>query len=173
MNTNQVNRWLTLAANVGVLAGLIVLIVEIRQSSAIAEAQFYLDQVESNETLEFTMLGDNPASVWERSVFDPESLSPADIRVMDAYLSSRLYVWWNMFELERRGFVEPGATAANVRDSVEFFFGNPFAQNWWKYERDHGEWGDRLTAFIEAAVQQTDPSANRHRTIELGTPSQE
>ena len=41
MNTDRLNRWLTLAANLGVLAGLIVLIMEIRQSSAIAEAQFY------------------------------------------------------------------------------------------------------------------------------------
>lgn len=41
---NQVNRWLTFAANAGVLAGLIVLIMEIRQGSAAAGAQFYLQQ---------------------------------------------------------------------------------------------------------------------------------
>ena len=173
MNTDRLNRWLTLAANLGVLAGLIVLIMEIRQSSAIAEAQFYLDQVEQNENSELALLGDNPATVWERSVFDPESLSPADSRVMDAYLVSRLYVWWKMFELERRGFVESGATAANVRDSVEFFFGNTFAQAWWKHERDYGESGDSLTALIESAVLETDPSANQNRIIKLQRLSQE
>lgn len=173
MDTNKLNRWLTLAANLGVLAGLIVLIVEIRQSSAIAEAQFYLDQVEANETLEFTMLGDNPAAVWERSVFEPESLSPGDIRVMDAYLSSRLYVWWNMFELEQRGFVKRGATGANIRGSVEFYFGSAFAQNWWQHERDYGDWGDSLTQLIEAAMLKTDSSANQNRIIKLQQASQE
>jgi hypothetical protein len=115
-----------MGANVGVLIGLVILIVELRQSSDIAEAQFYLDQVETNETLEFTMLGDNPAAVWERSVFEPESLSPADIRVMDAYLSSRLYVWWNMFELERRGFVEPGATCSKCSRQRRVLFWERF-----------------------------------------------
>jgi hypothetical protein len=63
MNTDRLNRWLTLAANLAVFAGLVVLILEIRQSSAIAEAQFYLDQVEQNENLELAMLGDKPAEV--------------------------------------------------------------------------------------------------------------
>ncbi len=168
---SNLNRWLTLAANVGVLIGLIVLIVEIRQNGAIAEAQFYLEQVESNETLEISMLGDSAAAVWERSVFEPESLSPADIRVMDAYLSSRLYVWWNMFELERRGFFEEGATAANVRDSVEFYFGSAFAQAWWQHERDYGGWGDSLTDLIDSGVRKTDRSANRNRIFKIQSAS--
>jgi hypothetical protein len=84
MEINRLSRWLAFGANAGVLIGLGVLIVELRQSSAIAEAQFYLDQIETNEALEIAMLGDSPAAVWEKSVFDPESLSPAEIRVMDA-----------------------------------------------------------------------------------------
>lgn len=85
MDTDRLNRWLTLGANVGVLIGLAILIIELRQSSSIAAAQFYLDQVKLNETAEISMLGEDPAAVWERSVFEPASLSPADVRVMDAY----------------------------------------------------------------------------------------
>jgi hypothetical protein len=167
MDIDRLNRWLTLVANVGVLIGLVVLIAELRQSSAIAEAQFYLDQVESNETLEIAMLGDSPAAVWERSVFDPRSLSRADIRVMDAYLSSRLYVWWNMLEMENRGFDEPGATADNIRDSVDFYFGSTFAQAWWKQERETGNWGDALTAMIDKAILTSDSSSIHKRIIAL------
>lgn len=173
MNTDRLNRWLTFGANVGVLIGLVILILEIRQSSAIAEAQFYLDQVNLNETAEIAMLGDSPALVWEKSVFDPASLSPADIRVMGAYLASRLYVWTDMFELERRGFVEPGATAANINNSVAFYFGDPFAQTWWSYERDTGGWGESLTAMIDVAIKRTDPSTTRTRTVRLQGPPPE
>jgi hypothetical protein len=167
MEINRLSRWLAFGANVGVLIGLGVLIVELRQSSAIAEAQFYLDQIETNEALEIAMLGDSPAAVWEKSVFDPESLSPAEIRVMDAYLGSRLYVWWNMFELEQRGFDEPGTTAANIRDSVAYFFGSAFAQSWWNQERETGNWGESLTAMIDAAMRKTDPSSNYNRMLKL------
>jgi len=52
------------------------------------------------------------------------------------------------------------------------FFGNAFAQNWWKHERDYGEWGDSLTQLIEAAVLKTDPSANQNRIIKLQRTSQ-
>jgi len=37
MNTDRVNKWLTLGANVGVLAGLILLVAEIRQNTELSE----------------------------------------------------------------------------------------------------------------------------------------
>ncbi|MCJ7555797.1 MAG: hypothetical protein MUP90_02650 [Gammaproteobacteria bacterium] len=171
METDRVSRWLTFGSNVGVLIGIVILIFELRQSSAIAEAQFYLDQVNLNETAELAMLGENPAAVWEKSVFDPKTLSPADVRVMDAYLGSRLYVWSDMLVLEERGFTERGATAENMNASIAFFFGTTFAQTWWKQERETGNWGDRLTAMIDAAMLTVDPSTSRNRTSKLqGTP---
>lgn len=39
MNTKNLNRWLTFGANLGVLIGLIVLIYEVRQNTAMMEAQ--------------------------------------------------------------------------------------------------------------------------------------
>jgi hypothetical protein len=169
----KLNQWLTLAANAGVLIGLVVLILEVRQASAIAEAQFFLDRIETNETLEFAMLGDNPAAVWEQSLFSPESLSAADVRVMDGYLSAVLFSWWNLFALEQRGFVESGRTAQNINLSAEFYFGSTFAQTWWQHERDHGGWGDELSAIIESAMLETDPSANRRRVAKLQGTSQQ
>lgn len=167
MDTDRLNRWLTLGANLGVLIGLAILILELRQSSAIAEGQFYMNQVSLNETVELMMLGDSPAAVWEKSVFDPVSLSPADIRVMDAYLSSRLYVWSDILALERRGFLEPGSTATNIDGSIAYFFGNTFAQTWWSNERDTEDWGDRLEEMIDAAMLRTDPSATLNRVSTL------
>ena len=39
MDTDRLNRWLTLGANIGVLAGLLLLVAEIRQTNAIAKAE--------------------------------------------------------------------------------------------------------------------------------------
>ena len=167
MDTDRLNRWFKFCANVGVLIGLVILILEIRQSSAIAEGQFYMDQVNLNETVESAMLGDSPAAAWERSVFEPASLSPADIRIMDAYLSSRLSVWVDTLELERRGFLEPGSTAANIDSSIAYFFGNTFAQTWWSNERETEDWGDRLETIIDAAMLKTDPTTTLNRVSTL------
>ena len=39
MDTDRLNRWLTLGANIGVLGGLLLLVTEIRQTNAIARAE--------------------------------------------------------------------------------------------------------------------------------------
>lgn len=39
MDTEKVNKWLTLGANVGVLIGLLLLVPEIRQTNSIAKAE--------------------------------------------------------------------------------------------------------------------------------------
>ena len=39
MDTDRLNRWLTLAANIGVIIGLVLLVAEIRQTNAIAKAE--------------------------------------------------------------------------------------------------------------------------------------
>lgn len=41
MNTDSVNRWLTLAANVGVFIGLILLLIELDQNSDLVRAQIH------------------------------------------------------------------------------------------------------------------------------------
>lgn len=49
MDSDRLNRWLTLGANLGVLAGLALLVVEIRQSNQLALAQ--IEQTRSDNLL--------------------------------------------------------------------------------------------------------------------------
>jgi hypothetical protein len=86
---------------------------------------------------------------------------------MDAYLGTRLYVWSDMLELERRGFLLPGATAANIDSSISFFFGNSFAQAWWENERRGEDWGDGLMTMIDAALLKADPTYTLNRVNRL------
>lgn len=72
-----------------------------------------------------------------------------------------------MLELERRGFLLPGATAANIDGSIAFFFGNSFAQAWWENERRTDDWGDSLMTMIDAAMLKADPSYSRNRVNRL------
>ena len=52
MDTDKFNRWLTLTANLGILIGLVLLIVEIRQNTDLVRAQIAMDRTTSSiETL--------------------------------------------------------------------------------------------------------------------------
>lgn len=48
MNTDKLNRWLALGANFGVLIGLILLVYEVRQNSALMRAQISMERTNTN-----------------------------------------------------------------------------------------------------------------------------
>jgi len=48
MNTEKLNRWLALGANVGVLIGLILLVYEVRQNSELMQAQISMERTNTN-----------------------------------------------------------------------------------------------------------------------------
>jgi hypothetical protein len=51
MNTDRLNRWLALGANVGVLIGLILLVYEVRQNSELMQAQISMERANMRRSL--------------------------------------------------------------------------------------------------------------------------
>jgi len=160
LNNDRLNRWMTVGSNLAVLVGLIFLIVEIRQNSAIAEAQFYLDMRDTSNAVETAFLGDNLSEVWAKSVIDPGALTPSEIRVMDAFLSSRMGVYVEMLELEKLGYLNPGDTQFRIQQGGPYYFGNKFAQEWWKLTSELDDYGAELSSMMDAAIAEFDASLN-------------
>ena len=48
MNNDNLNRWLSLGANIGVLIGLILLVYEVRQNSELMRAQISMERTNTN-----------------------------------------------------------------------------------------------------------------------------
>ncbi len=71
MDSDRLNRWLTLGANLGVLVGIIFLAAEIRQNSDLARLQFAEDRQTTWQQGELVVFGDSIATVWEKSVLNP------------------------------------------------------------------------------------------------------
>ena len=134
MNSEKVNSWLTLGANLGVLVGIIFLAAEIRQSSDLARLQFAEDRQTTWQQGELVVFGDSIATVWEKSVLDPESLSLAETRMLDAYLAFQLTNATRVLNLERGGLLATGATEQYLQNNLEFFFDTHFAKAWWEIE---------------------------------------
>ncbi len=132
MNSEKVNSWLTLGANLGVLVGIIFLAAEIRQNSDLARLQFAEDRQTTWQQGELVVFGDSIATVWEKSVLDPESLSLAETRMMDAYLAFQLTNATKVLNLERGGLLAIGATEQHLQTNLAFFFDTHFAKAWWE-----------------------------------------
>ena len=82
MDTDRLNRWLTLVANLGVIVGIVILAIEIRQNTATQELQMRMDRIsgvmdpffESPELL----------GVWAK-VKAIDGLEPVAQKYMDRY----------------------------------------------------------------------------------------
>ena len=150
MDSDRLNRWLTLGANVGVVVGIIFLAVEIRQNSELARIQLTDERMATWQQGELVVLGDSIARVWEKSVLDPASLSLAETRMLDAYLAFQLTSATRILQLERDGLMEPGATKRYLEGNMPFFFDTDFARAWWEIEGR--TWGPELVEIAEPII---------------------
>jgi len=132
---HHVNDWLKLAGNLGVFLGLALVALQMQQANHIARAEQQAERNKAYQDLEIGMIGEQGPAAWVKSVFDPASLTREEIRVMDAYLINEIIVMRRTALQEEAGLLPAGALRKEVNDSVAYFFGNDFAQTWWKYER--------------------------------------
>ena len=83
MDSNKIGSWLQIGANVGILAGLILVSAQIFQSNAITGAELFSENLESTVARDLALLGETPeASMW-RVMYDPDNAEPQDYFVAD------------------------------------------------------------------------------------------
>jgi len=127
MSAESINRWLTLGANIGVMIGLILLVVELNQNSELVRAQIHQARSDNYES-----------SMME--IADTEYLLPAykkliaagglnDAAALDAldstekerirrYAQARLGGYDNLFYQHRAGYLDDEFYQARVVSSI-------------------------------------------------------
>ncbi len=87
---------------------------------------------------------------------------------MDAFLSSRMNVWVETLELEKLGYLNPGYTQLRIQHTGPYYFGNKFAQEWWKLTSELDDYGAELSSMMDAAITEFDASLNEEFIDKLG-----
>ena len=140
MDWTKTNRRLSLLANLGVIAGLILVAVQIRQNTAITRAQIANDYFLADMQLELAMMGESPASSWIKAVYAPEELTQEDVAVLDRYFN---YGIVQIQRLERMSQV--GLADDSWKDQINYLrwhLGNETGRRWWaQYRADAGHAG--------------------------------
>lgn len=129
---DRVNRWLTLAANLGVLLGLIVLIVEVRQSANLVRITLETEKSDAQLMIELRMTDPAVAAVWEKSIYTPDDLTNADLRIMDGVLNSSMMIYDRLLSMMEGKLVDRARVKQNISNTAPFIFGSPFGKNWWR-----------------------------------------
>lgn len=149
MSSDKVSGWLTLAANIGVVVGLILVAYQINQEAQLTKVQLFSDATTSMNAFNQSLMGDNPSAIVAKSIEDPHGLTMAEMQVMDAYLISA------MNEIRRLELLrQSGLDVEGSMDGIHsYYFGNEYAQAWFQ---EYG--GESFLSGVNAEISKTDPA---------------
>lgn len=126
MDSDRLNKWLTLAANIGVIAGIVFLAIEIRQNSDAVRAQTRTQLSEQvMELLSVNMNDHEYASVLMRGN-SVEELSPVEEYQYYRHRSAWLSHWINVVYQYEMGMYDESEFAlqvSTIRAHMEIFPG--------------------------------------------------
>jgi hypothetical protein len=132
--TERLSQWLALGANIGVLLGLVVLIVEVRQNAALSRAAMEQQKNDFLAEIEFYIAKPEISDVWIKSIRHPEDLTEPEMRTMDGILVALMLQWDHRFQMEAAGLASREEARQHVLNSAPYYFGSPFAKRWWSLQ---------------------------------------
>ncbi|NIL94331.1 MAG: hypothetical protein GTO71_07810 [Woeseiaceae bacterium] len=128
MNTDSVNRWLTLGANLGVVIGLILLIVELSQNSSLVQAQIHQARSDNYESF-MLEIADTEFLLPAYEKFAAAG-GPADVsalKVLDStererirrYFQGRLGGYDNLYFQYQQGYIDEEFYSTRIAPSIK------------------------------------------------------
>ncbi|WP_373006233.1 hypothetical protein [Hyphomonas sp.] len=153
--TERLNTWLTLGANIGVLLGLVILIVEVRQNAALSRAAMEQQKNDVLAEIEFNIAKPEISEVWVKSIRHPEDLTEPEMRTMDAILVALMLQWDHRFQMEAAGLASRADARQHVLNSARYYFGSRFAKHWWSLQAPGWE-GTPMMEVAGPIVEATD-----------------
>ena len=129
MRDSKLGYWLQLFANIGILAGLIVVGFQMQQDRNLAAANLKSDSFRITYELQLAAMGEDPADSVTRLITAPETITPKDLMVIDAYMNAHLWIAFRNDSLEQAGLYDSEWTDRVIPDMAMNFGGNPYMRH--------------------------------------------
>jgi hypothetical protein len=158
MKKIDLGQMITILANIGVIAGIIFLAIELnqntRQLALELEWQVNDRMIQNNRDL----MGANPAAVFAKSVVSPQDLSYEEFQAAGALVFNFLSVWEDRYFLYEAGLLEDEEWKDFIDDDIFFTLGYRFAQEFWRETRNLFE--PEFVEYVDQRLRSVDPNAN-------------
>jgi hypothetical protein len=131
MNSSRLSDWLQISANTGIIVGLLLVGLQLKQNSYLLKTQLLYEESSRLVDLETQVVGESGAEVWAKSISNPENLNLAEQRIMEALLWSYVEQLRSTRLLGELGLLEDEEWKARVSSDTSFYLGNPYGRAWW------------------------------------------
>ena len=100
MESNRVAQWVQVTATIGVLIGIVLVIIELQQAKALAEAEvvsgFFAELSQNNRAL----IGENPTGLLTKACLRPDEVTDEELFALDGYFNSWLTLAERTYRIE-------------------------------------------------------------------------
>lgn len=155
MNADTANKWLTLAANIGVLIGIVLLLFELRQNTELARVQ--VTQMRSDSFVQrrwdhadsqymAPLIAKLQGLGFPRRVVGRDELTDVEVVRLEAWLAALAFDYENLYYQKRRGFIDQQYWDQRVVPSL-MMFGPHFQEYVVNLGRD--EFEEEVRALLE------------------------
>jgi hypothetical protein len=130
MITDKLNHWFTKLVNLSVLAGIVLVAIQIQQNTDITKAQMANEYYLLDAQLDLTMMGESPALSLEKAIYFPDELNQEDAVILDRYFN------FGILQLQRiRKMIELGVADEELYQEragyLIWHLGNEAGRRWW------------------------------------------
>ena len=168
MEFDRLNRWLALAANLGLLAGLIMVALQLNQTSELARAQLINEGNIAVSQVWTGLMGEDSAEAIAKSIENPSEMTFADFMVVDAYLYTAMNIFHRNYRLAHEGVFDPTDWQQAIDSTATWFLGNAFGRAWWEEEaRDFFE--PEFVAYIDQHLARTSDGDSEFYWLKIKT----
>jgi hypothetical protein len=149
--SSKLNERLQTAAAISIVVSLLLVGVQLKQNSALLKTQLLYEESNRMTAIESRYIGENPSAVWAKSIEDPESLTLAEQRVVEALLWTVTEQWRATRMLAELGLLEEAEWRPRVSSEAGLFLGNRYGRAWWKNYADnlHPELAEAINQRLE------------------------
>jgi hypothetical protein len=153
MDRSKLGSALTHLGNLAVLAGIVLVAIEINQNSVLVEAQLESELYAAWVDIDASKQSEAFAEVLAKAIEQPEQLTLAEMVELDGYLYSYFDLLWRREQLHSFGIGDDLET--EIRGNIRDYFGNPFAHAWW--EETKFKYGPEFVATFERVLSEISP----------------
>jgi len=145
-------------ANVGVIAGIVFLAIELNQNTQqlALELRWQVNQRMNDNNRD--LMGPNPLQTFVKSVTNPEELAFDEFQTASAFVFNFLNVWEDQYFLYQAGLISDSEWKDYINEDIGYTLGYEFAQALWidakaNYEPD-------LVAYVDELLPDVPTDAN-------------
>jgi hypothetical protein len=164
--SDRVNSWLSLIASVGILAGLVLVAIELNQNTDQLRLQLVFQTTQKIFENNRDLLGDNPTPTIAKSHTNPEDLTYEEFLIAGSHVLNLLNEWEDRFFVHEAGLISDQEWKRHIDENIDWTLGNRFAQGFWQASKSAFE--PEFARYVDQALRGVNENATQSWWLESG-----